>query len=73
MIHYTPLIIDDLWKHDQEIKLEQWELEHEGNIVVLEKLNNNQAKVVRLISSNSMAYLDQRYSPGRVIDMELKF
>ena len=44
----------------------EW-IEHEGNWVQIEK-NNDQKKVVRLISTNPNDYLADEYQPGSIFE-----
>ncbi|ARK30947.1 YlzJ-like family protein [Halalkalibacter krulwichiae] len=48
------------WKAQQVISCE------DGHLVV-EQVNSSQYRIIRLISGNPMSYLNEKYSPGSII------
>ncbi|WP_083248315.1 YlzJ-like family protein [Desulfuribacillus stibiiarsenatis] len=67
MIIYTPLPIESVLQSSEEVQPTYIEIEYEGRLVQLETIDNYQAKIVRLVSSNPNDYLNNTYMPGKII------
>ncbi|OEH85968.1 hypothetical protein BHU72_03660 [Desulfuribacillus stibiiarsenatis] len=64
---YTPLPIESVLQSSEEVQPTYIEIEYEGRLVQLETIDNYQAKIVRLVSSNPNDYLNNTYMPGKII------
>ncbi|MBU8907355.1 YlzJ-like family protein [Desertibacillus haloalkaliphilus] len=69
MILYTMMPEELIFPHDHESFNKQKTLEVEGGLLVVEQVNPNEYQVVRLISSDPAQYMNQKYSPGNVINV----
>ena len=67
MIIYTPLPIETVLNETDHKVPEYVELEYQGKMVIVEPIDNYQAKIVRLLSSNPNDYLHPNYMPGKII------
>ncbi len=67
---YTIISHESIFANGTELNFSkaktEW-IEHEGNWIQVEK-NNDQKKVVRLISTNPNDYLADEYQPGSIFE-----
>lgn len=66
---YSPIPLDQIFP-DNVNNTEYQELDiGDGRKVLVERVNENQSKIVRLISTNCNDFLDPRYQPGTLINL----
>lgn len=67
MIHYTPLPLEDVFAGwDQPGEAPQ-EVTVNGVTMLVEPVNMQEAKIVRIISANPQDYLNPSFQPGNTI------
>ncbi|MEB1810147.1 MAG: YlzJ-like family protein [Bacillaceae bacterium] len=67
MILYTMLPEEMIFPQDETSFAKQQTIPVEGGLLVVEDIGESQYKVIRLISSDPSQYLNENYSPGRII------
>ncbi|MFC0558547.1 YlzJ-like family protein [Halalkalibacter alkalisediminis] len=67
MILYTMMPPEYIFPEDENNWSSQQVISCEAGHLVVEQINHTQYRVVRLISGNAMNYLDEKYSPGSII------
>lgn len=66
---YTTVPLEQIFPENHD-NIQYQELDMgDGKRLVLERLNENQCKVVRLISTDCNDYLNPRYQPGSLINL----
>ncbi|MCT8139874.1 YlzJ-like family protein [Anaerobacillus sp. CMMVII] len=68
MILYTTVPEELIFPHENSTT-NQIVVDIKEGQLILEQVSNQQLKVVRLISSDPNAYLNENYSPGRMISL----
>jgi hypothetical protein len=69
MILYS-IVPDDTVFADIANLAQPEEVSIQGMIMQIERLDGNRARIVRLITPIAEHYLDERYTPGRIIDLQ---
>jgi len=69
MILWTPLYLEQVLEGLNEVKPRYEEIEYLGRKIEVERLDGNRLRLIRLISSDPLDYLDNRFQPGQLIDM----
>lgn len=67
MILYTMMPHEYIFPTDHEMFLSQKVIPCESGQLIVEQVNPNQYRIVRLISSNAHDYLNDKYTPGTII------
>ncbi|WP_096199418.1 YlzJ-like family protein [Bacillus sp. FJAT-45350] len=70
MILYTTVPQELIYPEQEESFAKQQTIEIAGGLLVVEAVSESEYKVIRLISSDPMQYLNSSYSPGAVIPMK---
>ncbi|QNO16482.1 YlzJ-like family protein [Alkalicella caledoniensis] len=66
---YTPVPMEEIFQADApKPKYEEVNI-GEGKTLILERINENQSQVVRLLSTDCNDYLNPKYQPGCVINL----
>ena len=69
---YTPIPLEQIFPDNLD-NLEYKELDlGDGKTVIVERVNESQCKIVRLISTDCNDFLDSRYQPGTLINLYYK-
>ena len=67
-ILYTTLPLELVWAgFDPEEEIETFEVPIQGGTLVVEPLEKNQARILRVISSDPGLFLKPHLQPGRII------
>lgn len=69
MILYTPLPLELVLEGFDQPR-EYREIKIDGVTMVVEKINDHQSRIVRLISTNPNDFLSPKYQPGSIISLE---
>lgn len=69
MILYTTVPHELIFPPDQAQFTKQMNVDIKEGQLVIEAMENQQYRVVRLISSDPMAYLNENYTPGKMISL----
>lgn len=67
MIHYTPLPLEAVFDGWEELTTAPQEISIDGITMLVEPLNEREAKIVRLISPDPAHFLNPAYEPGKTI------
>ncbi|WP_100404431.1 YlzJ-like family protein [Bacillus solitudinis] len=67
MILYTMMPHELIFPQEESIYATYHTIPCEDGHLIVEQTNTSEYKVVRLISGNPMNYLNQKYTPGTVI------
>lgn len=66
---YSPIPLDQIFPDNLDnIEYQELDLGDERKVLV-ERINDKQSKIVRLISTNCNDFLDPRYQPGTLINL----
>lgn len=69
MILYTTVPQELIFPQDKSQFTKQMNIDIKEGQLVIEAMENQQFRVVRLISSDPMAYLNENYTPGKMISL----
>lgn len=69
MILYTTVPQELIFPPDVAQFSKQMNIDINEGQLVIEEMENQQFRVVRLISSDPMAYLNENYAPGKMISL----
>ncbi len=69
MIHYVAMPIELVIESMEKIDYNFVEMEIDGIKMILEPIEFNKGKIVRVISSNPYDYLNPLYQPGQIINL----
>lgn len=69
MILYTTVPQELIFPQDESQFTKQINIDIKEGQLVIEAMENQQFRVVRLISSDPMAYLNENYTPGKMISL----
>lgn len=67
MIHYTPLPLESVFEGWDKPRSAAKEVVVKGVTMLVEPVNESEAKIVRVISSNPQDFLNPSFSPGKTI------
>lgn len=67
MIHYTPLPLEDVFAGWDRSPKALRQIVVDGITMQVEPINEQEAKIVRIISSDPKHYLDPTLAPGQLI------
>lgn len=67
MIHYTPLSLETVFDGWDKPRSAPTEVVVEGVTMLVEPVNEKEAKIVRIISSNPQDFLNPSFQPGKTI------
>ena len=67
MIHYTPLPLEDVFADWDQSRTAPKEIAVNGVTMLVEPVNEQEAKIVQIISSNPQDFLDPSMAPGNTI------
>ncbi|HHY92863.1 MAG TPA: hypothetical protein GX511_05940 [Firmicutes bacterium] len=67
MILYTPLPLEQVLEGFETYQPQYEELVYRGHKVLVERTGVNQARLVRLLSTNPNDFLDPSFFPGSII------
>lgn len=70
MILYTPLPLEYVLEGLEKERIYQ-EVEIDGVTMIVEKINEQESKIVKLISSNPFDYLNPSWQPGTIITSKM--
>lgn len=70
MILYTMLPEEMIFPQQEESYQNQQTIEISGGQLLVEPISANSYKIVRLISSDASLYLNENYSPGKIIELK---
>jgi len=70
MILYTPLPLEFVLEGLEKERIYQ-EVEIDGQTMIVEKLNDRESKIEKLISSNPFDYLNPSWQPGTIITSQM--
>ncbi|MDV2685487.1 YlzJ-like family protein [Alkalihalophilus lindianensis] len=73
MILYTMMPHDQIFPQDESVYATQQVVNCADGQLIVEQVNASQYKIVRLMSSNPMSYLNPGYSPGTIIQAKPQF
>ncbi len=73
MILYTMMPYEYIFPEDEESYVSQKIVQCEAGQLVVEQINPEQVRVVRLLSGNPMHYLNEKYTPGTIIQVKPQF
>ncbi|SES77816.1 YlzJ-like family protein [Anaerobranca gottschalkii] len=69
MLLYTTVPMEQIFPSEtNNIQYQEIDLGN-GKKVIVEKINDSQCKIVRLISTDAYDYLNPQYQPGSVINL----
>lgn len=69
MTLYTIVPQELIFPYDESQFAKQMNIDIKEGQLVIEAMENQQFRVVRLISSDPMAYLNENYTPGKMISL----
>lgn len=69
MILYTTMPEELIFPHKEDEFSKQILVPINEGQLLLQQVSNHEFKVVRLISTDPMAYLNENYSPGKMISL----
>lgn len=69
MTLYTTVPQELIFPYDESQFAKQMNIDIKEGQLVIEAMENQQFRVVRLISSDPMAYLNENYTPGKMISL----
>ncbi|HHY13747.1 MAG: hypothetical protein GX977_14720 [Firmicutes bacterium] len=72
MIHYVALPIELVVENMGKIDYQFTEVEIDGIKMILEPMDFNKGKIVRIISSDPNDFINPSYQPGQTINLHLK-
>ncbi|MBP3951979.1 YlzJ-like family protein [Bacillus suaedae] len=67
MILYTMMPQEYIFPEDDSSFQSQKVISCDAGHLIVEQINSTQYRIVRLMSSNAMDYLDDKYTPGSII------
>lgn len=73
MILYTMMPHEYIFPEDEKSFTSQQVIPCEAGQLVVEQINPEQYRVVRLLSGNPMHYLNEKYTPGTIIQAKPQF
>ncbi|NEU29315.1 hypothetical protein GN156_00755 [bacterium LRH843] len=73
MILYTMMPHEFIFPEDEKSYSSQHIVQCDAGQLIVEQINPEQYRVVRLLSGNPMSYLDGKYTPGTVIQAKPQF
>lgn len=68
MIHYSMMPSELIFEQQQTYPTQSL-LQFKGVSIVIEKVNMDDYKIVRLLSTNPSDFLDESFSPGNIISL----
>jgi hypothetical protein len=68
MLLYTTVPIEQIFPTDIDLQYQEMDL-GVGKKVIVERINDSQCKIVRLISTDAYDYLNPKYQPGSIINL----
>ncbi|MGO4887721.1 YlzJ-like family protein [Anaerobacillus sp. MEB173] len=72
MILYTSMPQELIYPQDNQEFNKQMTVDIEGGQLLLEEISPTEYRVVRLMSSDPMLFLNENYSPGKMIQLSPK-
>lgn len=69
MIIYTPMPLELVFEGMDQPSIPLQELDYGDTKLLVEPVGLNQGKVVRLISTQPMDYLNPQYQPGTIVNL----
>ncbi|WNF35394.1 YlzJ-like family protein [Bacillaceae bacterium IKA-2] len=69
MTLYTTVPQELIFPYDESQFAKQMNIDIKEGQLVIEAMENQQFRVVRLISSDPMAFLNENYTPGKMISL----
>jgi len=73
MILYTMMPYEHIFPEDESSFTSQQIIPCDAGQLVVEQINPEQFRIVRLLSGNSKAYLNEKYTPGTIIQAKLQY
>ncbi|WP_100373149.1 YlzJ-like family protein [Bacillus sp. FJAT-45037] len=73
MILYTMMPHEQIFPPDEHAYATQQVVNCADGQLIVEQINASEYKVVRLMSGNSMSYLNPNYTPGTIIQAKPQF
>ncbi|OIJ17893.1 hypothetical protein BKP45_20245 [Anaerobacillus alkalidiazotrophicus] len=67
MILYTTMPEEFIFPHQDEVFSKQITIEIKEGQLIVEQVSNHEFRIVRLLSTDPMAFLNENYSPGKMI------
>lgn len=72
MILYTSMPQEYIFPPDNEEYSKQLTVDIDGGQLILEQVTSTEYKVVRLLSTDPMNFLNENYSPGKMVHLSPK-
>ncbi len=70
MILYTLVPHEYIFPEDEESYVSQRIIRCEAGELIVEQINPEQVRIVRLLSGNPFHYLNEKYTPGTIIQVK---
>lgn len=70
MILYTLVPHEHIFPTDEDSYVSQRTIRCDAGELIVEQINPEQVRIVRLISGNPHHYLNEKYSPGTIIQVK---
>lgn len=67
-MHYSIVPNEVIFEDWDEAELNYQEITYDGRQFLVEPMEENQARIVQLISSDPMDFMEMKYQPGCVIE-----
>ncbi|OIJ13107.1 hypothetical protein BKP37_11390 [Anaerobacillus alkalilacustris] len=67
MILYTTMPEELIFPHQDEVFSKQITVDIKEGQLIIEQVSNHEFRIVRLLSTDPMAFLNENYSPGKMV------